>query len=143
MITICILILFYSVLGKPVGALIEKLKEVDWQRHIETAKGWISRYAKIAGRTAARPILQWWMVMQDDNTTAFEKACIYGAIAYIVIPNDLIPRRVFHFLGLVDDIAVAGWLYNKIGEKLTQEMKDRVEDILDDWFGSPEVIYIR
>lgn len=143
MITICILILIYSIVGKPVGKLIEKLKTVDWQSHLQTARQWIQRYARIAGRAAARPVLQWWMVMQDENTTTFEKACIYGAIAYIVIPNDIIPRRVFRFLGLIDDIAVASWLYNKIGDKLTQEMKDRVEDILDDWFGGTEVIFIR
>lgn len=143
MITICILILLYSVLGKPVGALIEKLKEVDWQSHIETAKDWISRYAKKAGRAAARPLLQWWLVMQDEKTTTLEKAMIYGALAYIIIPNDLIPRRVFRFFGVLDDVAVAAWLYNKIDSKLTQEMKDAVEDILDDWFGSPDVICVR
>lgn len=143
MITICILILIYSIVGKPVGKLIEKLKTVDWQSHLQTARQWIQRYARIAGRAAARPVLQWWMVMQDENTTTFEKACIYGAIAYIVIPNDIIPRRVFRFLGLIDDIAVASWLYNKIDSKLTQEIKDAVEDILDDWFGSPDVICVR
>lgn len=143
MITICILILLYSVLGKPVGALVEKLKEVDWHRHIEDSKNWIARYAKKAGRAATRPLLQWWFVMADENTTAWEKALIYGAIAYIIIPGDLVPRRVFRFLGIVDDMAVAAWLYDKIDSKLTQEIKDAVEDILDDWFGSPEVICVR
>lgn len=143
MITICILILLYSVLGKPVGALVGKLKEVDWQRHIEDAKDCISRYSMKAGRAATRPLLQWWFVMADENTTTWEKALIYGAIAYIIIPGDLVPRRVFRFLGIVDDMAVAAWLYNKIDSKLTQEMKDAVEDILDDWFGSLDVIYVR
>lgn len=143
MITICILILLYSVLGKPVGALIEKIKEVDWQHHIEDAKDWIGRYAKKAGRAATRPLLQWWFVMADENTTAWEKALIFGAIAYIIIPGDLVPRRVFRFLGLVDDMAVVAWLFNKIDSKLTQEIKDAVEDILDDWFGSPDVICVR
>ena len=143
MITICILILLYSVLGKPVGALIEKLKEVDWQHHIMDAKDWISRYAKKAGRAATRPLLQWWFVMADENTTTWEKALIYGAIAYIIIPGDLVPRRVSRFLGIVDDMAVAALLFDKIDSKLTQEMRDAVENILDDWFGSPDVIYVR
>lgn len=143
MITICILILLYSFFNRPVGALLNKLKGVDWKAHIETAKGWISTYAKKAGRAATRPLLQWWFVMQDDNTTTLEKAMIYGAIAYIIVPNDLIPRRVFRFFGVLDDVAVAAWLYNKIESKLTQDMKDAVEDILDDWFGSDAVISIR
>lgn len=71
MITICILILIYSVLGKPVEALVEKVKGVDWQRHFKEAKDWIAHYARKAGRAAARPLLQWWMVMVGDNTTAW------------------------------------------------------------------------
>lgn len=143
MITICILILLYSVLGKPAGALIGKLKEVNWQLHIKDAKDWIARYARKAGRAATRPLLQWWFVMKEENTTTVEKAMIYGALAYIIIPNDLIPRRIFRFFGVIDDAVIAAWLYKKIDSKLTQEMKDAVEDTLDEWFGSEAVVSLR
>lgn len=143
MIAICIWILLALILNRPIGKMMEKLKGVDWKAHIETAKDWISTYAKKAGRAATRPLLQWWFVMKDDNTTTLEKAMIYGAIAYIIVPNDLIPRRVFRFFGVLDDVAVAAWLYNKIESRLTQDMKDAVEDILDDWFGSEAVISVR
>lgn len=143
MVAICIWILLALILNRPIGKLLIKLKDVDWKTHIATAREWIARYAKKAGRTATRPLLQWWFVMKDDNTTTLEKAMIYGAIAYIIVPNDLIPRRVFRFFGVLDDVAVAAWLYNKIESKLTQDMKDAVEDILDDWFGSEAVISVR
>lgn len=143
MAAICIWVLLALILNRPIGKMLDKLKGVDWKTHIETAKDWISRYAKIASRAAARPLLQWWLVMQDEKTTTLEKAMIYGALAYIIIPNDLIPRRVFRFFGVLDDYAVAAWVYNKIDSKLTQNMKDAVEDILDDWFGSDAVISIR
>ena len=71
MITICILIFLYSVLGKPVGGLDEKVKIIDWKGHIQTAKDWIKYYARIAGRAAARPLLQWWLVMSNENTSAW------------------------------------------------------------------------
>lgn len=135
MITICILILLYSVLGKPVEALVEKVKKVDWHTHIEEAKNWVTKYAKKAGCAATRPLLQWWFVLADENTTTWEKALIYGAIAYIIIPRDFVPRRLFKLLGVMDDVAVGAWLYNKIGSKLTQKMNDDIENILDNWFG--------
>lgn len=142
-ITLCILALVYSICGKQTDELFQKFKDVDWQRHIEDAKIWIGRYAKKVGRTASRPLLQWWFVMKDGSTTTLEKAMIYGALAYIIIPNDLVPRRVFRLMGIIDDVAVAAWVYDKIECKLTQDMKDAVEDILDEWFGSPDVICVR
>lgn len=74
--------------------------------------------------------------MKDDNTTTLEKAMIYGALAYIIIPNDLLPRHLFKFLGLVDDVAVATWVFNKIDSKITPQIKFDVENLLDEWFGS-------
>lgn len=140
---ICIWILLALILNRPIGKMLDKLKGTDWAANIATARGWISTYARKAGRAATRPLLQWWLVMQDESTTTLEKAMIYGAIAYIIVPNDLIPRRVFRFLGVLDDVAVAAWLYNKIEGKLTRGMKDAVEDILDEWFGSEAVISVR
>lgn len=145
MITIFILILLFSFSGKQkqARAFLEKVKGVDWQSYIEDAKNRISLYARKAGRAATRPLLQWWFVMVDENTTTWEKACIYGAIVYIAIPNDLIPRKIFKIFGILDDIAVGKWLYDKINSKITPDMRNAVEDILDEWFGSVDIIAIK
>lgn len=134
-ITICILMLINSILGNPMGSLIEKAKCIDWKNQMNNAFNVIKLYAKKAGRTATRPLLLWWNVMEDSQTSTTDKALIYGAILYIAIPNDLIPRRIMSFLGIIDDLAVAAWLSNKIEEKITDDIRQKVEDTLDDWFG--------
>lgn len=142
---ITILILLYSMFGKQTQAekLLEKVKNIDWKSYIEDAKNQISLYARKAGRTAVRPLLHWLLVMEDPDTTTWEKACIYGAIVYIAIPNDLIPRKIFKIFGILDDIAVGKWLYDKINSKITPDMRNAVEDILDEWFGSVDIIAIK
>lgn len=49
--------------------------------------------------------------MHQTETTTLEKALIYGAIAYIIIPSDLIPRRTLSVLGILDDAAVVAYMY--------------------------------
>lgn len=143
MIALCIIILACVMLGKPSGAFVEKLKGIDWKKYIDTAEVWIKEYARKAGRVAARPLLQWWYVMQDEKTSLMDKALIYGAIAYIIIPSDLLPRRVLHFIGVLDDVAVATWLTKKVSSMLTDQIRNAVEDKLDEWFGSPDVVSVK
>ncbi|MCI6493155.1 MAG: DUF1232 domain-containing protein [Bacteroidales bacterium] len=119
------------------------MKGIDWNKYIDTAEVWIKEYARKAGRVAARPLLQWWYVMQDEKTSVMDKALIYGAIAYIIIPSDLLPRRVLHFIGVLDDVAVATWLTKKVSSMLTDQIRNAVEEKLDEWFGCPDVLNVK
>ena len=74
--------------------------------------------------------------MRDSETTTLEKALIYGAIAYIVIPADLLPRNVLGFLGILDDAAVIAYVYNKVSSKVTAAIRNQVDTQLDEWFGA-------
>ena len=78
--------------------------------------------------------------MRDAETTTLEKALIYGAIAYIVIPSDLLPRRVLGLLGILDDATVIAYVFNKISKKITVEITNKVEETLDNWFGAEAVV---
>ena len=143
MIALCIIILACVMFGKPSGTFVEKLKGIDWNKYIDTAEVWIKEYARKAGRVAARPLLQWWYVMQDEKTSVMDKALIYGAIAYIISPSDLLPRRVLHFIGVLDDVAVATWLTKKVSSMLTDQIRNAVEDKLDEWFGCPDLLNVK
>ena len=88
-ITICILVLVYKIIGKPVGRLLERLRNVDWKTLFSQLWDKLKTYALQAGRVATKPILTFYYVMQDSETTTLDKALLYGAIAYIVIPADL------------------------------------------------------
>ena len=139
-ITLCILLLAYHLIGKPVGRLLERLRNVDWKTQISQLWDKLKTYALKAGRVATKPILTFYYVMQDSETTTLDKALIYGAIAYIVIPADLLPRKVLGLLGILDDAAVIAYVYKKISGKITIEITNKVEDTLDSWFGAEAVV---
>ena len=139
-ITICILVLVYKIIGRPVGRLLERLRNVDWKTQFSQLWDKLKTYALKAGRVATNPILTFYYVMQDSETTTLDKALIYGAIAYIVIPADLLPRKVLGLLGILDDAAVIAYVYKKISNKITAEITNKVEDTLDSWFGAEAVV---
>ena len=78
--------------------------------------------------------------MHQTETTTLEKALIYGALAYIIIPSDLLPRRALSVLGILDDAAVIAYVYKKISNKITAEITNKVEETLDNWFGAEAVV---
>ena len=139
-ITLCILILVYLIKGKPVDESLKQLEDVDWRTSSDELWNKIRHYALKAGRVATRPILSFYYVMQDAETTTLEKALIYGAVAYVVIPADLLPRKVLGFLGILDDVAVIAYVQKKVAGKITAAITNKVEDTLDSWFGAEAVV---
>ena len=140
-ITICILVLVYKIIGKPVGRLLERLRNVDWKTQFSQLWDKLKTYALQTGRVATKPILTFYYIMHQTETTTLEKALIYGALAYIIIPSDLLPRRALSVLGVLDDAAVVAYIYKKVSNKVTAEITNKVEDTLDHWFGA-EVIAV-
>lgn len=139
-ITLCILLLAYHLIGKPVGRLLDRLRNVNWKTQFALLWDKLKTYALKAGRVATKPILTFYYVMHQTETTTMEKALIYGAIAYIIIPSDLLPRRTLSILGILDDAAVIAYVYKKISGKITNEITNKVEDTLDSWFGAEAVV---
>ena len=80
------------IVGKDVKPLVEKLKSVDWKSKADNVIGKIKEYAVKTGRVAVRPILQFYYVMSDAETTTMEKAMIYAAIIYTVSPISIAPQ---------------------------------------------------
>lgn len=135
MLTICLLLLLYSILKKPVADLPEKVKDIKWKE--KTASVWkkISAFSKKAGREASRVVLRFYYTLTDGDLSSTEKALVYAGIIYIVVPHDLLPEKVLGLLGLVDDAAVATWVYKKIKKYITPAIEQKVNDTLNDWFG--------
>ena len=138
-ITICLLILIYSILKRPAGRLVEKLEGVDWKAIAQDAWAKIVTYSKKLGRATTREVLKFYYVMTEGNLSTFEKALVYAGIIYIVVPGDLLPRKVLGWLGVLDDVGVAAWLYKKVGSKITPDIELKVGMTLDEWFG-PEIV---
>lgn len=135
MTVICIMILAYLIMGKDISSLLEKVKNVDWQCKINALMDKLRPWALKAGRVTTRPLLQFYYVIDDDNTSTLDRVLIYAAIIYTIIPMDFLPRAVFKFLGVLDDGVAMLYVYKKIKDKITPEINARVEDTLNEWFG--------
>ena len=119
---ICITILAYCIMGKDIKDLMERAKDVDWRGKSYELINRIRPYALKAGRAASRPLLQFYYVMDDENTSTLDRVLIYGAIIYTISPLNLIPSAVYKLLGVLDEGAAVMFVYNKIKERITPDI---------------------
>lgn len=136
LIGISIMILAYWVMGKDVKPLLEKVKNVDWRGKMNALWDKLRPWALRAGRVATRPLLQFYYVMEDENTSTLDRVLIYAAIVYTILPLDLVPRAVYKLFGVLDDCVAMLYVYKKIKSKITSEINLKVEETLIEWFGS-------
>ena len=135
LITISLLILAYLIMGKDVNPLLERVKNIDWRGKINALMDKLRPWALKAGRVATRPLLQFYYVMDDENTSTLDRVLIYAAIVYTILPMDFIPSVIYKFLGILDDGVAMLYVYKKIKNKITPEINAKVEDTLNEWFG--------
>lgn len=133
---ICITVLAYLIMGKDVKSLLEKLKNVDWQGKASSVSDKLKPYALKVGRVAARPLLTFYYVLNDEKTTTLDRVLVYAAIIYTISPVNLIPAALYHLLGVLDEGAAVLFVYKKIKNNVTPEIRQKVEDTLDEWFGA-------
>ena len=135
LITISLLILAYLIMGKDIKPLLERVKNIDWRGKINALMDKLRPWALKAGRVATRPLLQFYYVMEDYNTSTLDRVLIYAAIIYTIIPMDLLPRAIYKFIGVLDDGVAMLFVYKKIKNRITPEINSKVEDTLNEWFG--------
>ena len=135
LITISLLILAYLIMGKDIKPLLERVKNIDWRGKINALMDKLRPWALKAGRVASRPLLQFYYVLEDDNTSTLDRVLIYAAIFYTILPMDLIPSAIYKFMGVLDDGVAMLYVYKKIKDKITPEISAKVEDKLNEWFG--------
>lgn len=107
----------------------------------KTVKIWAggekSRASRYADYILAGPDLFMLMVRlsRDDRVSREDKAKLSGAIAYFINPLDLIPELILGPAGLVDDVALAGYVLHHVLEhtdpSVVREHWEGDADILD------------
>ena len=122
-------------MGKDVKPLLNRVKNVNWRGKINALMDKLRPWALKAGRVATRPLLQFYYVMDDDNTSTLDRVLIYAAIIYTILPMDLIPGVIYKFLGILDDGVAVLYVYKKIKNRITPEINRKVEDTLNEWLG--------
>ena len=96
----------------------------------ERIKGNAKRY----GRYAAKQVLLMYYVLKSDETPKSAKMIIYAALAYLVLPVNLISSKRHPILGWADEIAAIAIAYKKGRQYITPEIESLTEETLDKWF---------
>ena len=133
---LCITILAYCILGKDIKALMETVGDVDWKRKADEVMAWLKPYAVKVGRVAAKPMLQFYYVMTDEDTSTLDRILVYAAILYTISPVSLVPSAVYKVLGILDEGAAMMFVYKKVKERITPDIDNKVEQTLNEWFGT-------
>lgn len=94
----------------------------------------VKEYAFKVGRVGARPALLLYFVMTDDATPRSVKLTVGAALAYLVLPIDLISGKKYPILGRVDEVSAIILAYQKIKKHITPEIERKADEILDKWF---------
>ena len=68
--------------------------------------------------------------LMDETTPISIKVSIASALLYFILPIDAIPDFILGF-GLMDDIGVILFIWNRISPYITQEHKEKAEEYLE------------
>lgn len=94
----------------------------------------IGNWSRKAGRAATRPVLLMWYVMRSEKTPRKDKWAIFGSLAYLVLPIDLIDAKRIPIIGWLDEVASLAVMVQKMSKYITPEMQDKADAQLDKWF---------
>lgn len=94
----------------------------------------IKTYAKKVGRVGARPVLLLYYVMKSEETPTKDKLTIFGALAYIVLPIDLLNAKRLPIIGWIDEVVSLAVAVQRMQKYITPEMERKADETLDRWF---------
>ncbi|HDZ3729410.1 YkvA family protein [Vibrio harveyi] len=84
---------------------------------------------KKAGEEIAVMGIKSWLAMADSNTSVRHKAILGGALAYFVLPTDIVPD-VLAGVGFTDDMAALTLAANSVGNAITDEHEEQAREKL-------------
>ena len=94
----------------------------------------IKEYAFTVGRVAVRPVLLLYFVLRSEETPWKDKLTIFGALAYLVFPVDLLEAKRLPIIGWLDEITSLAVAIQRMSKYITPEMEAKADGILDQWF---------
>ncbi len=92
-------------------------------------------FAQRVGRRTARTPLLLYYVLKSDTTSKRDKAIIYAALAYLILPVDVIRSHRFGLLGWVDEFLAINVVFDRMQKYITPTMYAQAEKQLDEWIG--------
>ena len=91
------------------------------------------------GRGTTRQVLLMYYVLKSEETPWGDKLIVYSALAYLILPINLISMRRHSIIGWFDEAASIAVAFQKIRQNITLEMEEQVNKTLDKWFAQHTV----
>jgi uncharacterized membrane protein YkvA (DUF1232 family) len=95
----------------------------------------VKSIAKKAGIKTIYMVLLLHYVLKSPDVPLEDKAKIYGALGYFILPIDLIPDFI-PAVGYSDDVAALAFALHAVWKNVTPEIKEQAQRKLREWFGS-------
>ena len=95
----------------------------------------VKSVAKKAGVKTIYMVLLLHYVLKSPDVPLEDKAKIYGALGYFILPIDLIPDFI-PVVGYSDDVAALAFALHAVWKNVTPEIKVQAQRKLREWFGS-------
>lgn len=91
---------------------------------------WPKLQKNLARIPFAGDVLAAWYCATDAKTPLKVKGTLFGALAYFILPFDVIPDVILG-LGFTDDLAVLMTAMTLVKNHITQEHRDRARETID------------
>ncbi|MCG6332314.1 DUF1232 domain-containing protein [Vibrio alginolyticus] len=115
-----------SVKSAPKDAKDQTMQAPDEKTFWRKMKGSVKK----AGEEIAVMGIKSWLAMADSNTSVRHKAILGGALAYFVLPTDMVPD-VLAGVGSTDDMAALPLAANSVGNAITDEHEEQAREKLN------------
>ncbi|MBE6287128.1 MAG: DUF1232 domain-containing protein [Mediterranea massiliensis] len=109
----------------------------SYAKHYDENHLWtkIKRTGRKAGARPLYAVLLLYYVLQSPDVPKADKAKIYGALGYFILPLDLLPD-VFPIIGYTDDFSALLWALHAVWINITPAIKEKARMKLYDWLGN-------
>ena len=108
----------------------------DFEKEYSEKSFWdkLAKYAKSAGIEVVEKSLLLYYAAQEENTPAWAKVTIVGALGYFISLIDAVPDLT-PIIGYTDDLGVLVMAVATISSYINQNVKDKTKQKITDWFG--------
>ena len=83
---------------------------------------------------ATRPVLLMWYVMLSKETPRKDKWAIFGSLAYLALPIDILDSKRLPIIGWLDEVASLAIIVQKMSKYITPDIEMKADGQLDKWF---------
>jgi uncharacterized membrane protein YkvA (DUF1232 family) len=108
---------------------------MSYESHYSEASFWkkVKGTAASAGKGVVEPAFKMYFALLDDDTPAWAKATIIGALGYFISPIDAIPD-ITPVVGYADDLGVVVGALATVAAHVKKEHKRRAKQAASEWF---------